>query len=86
MAQDQHRAGRMLPRPLDLALFMTEFETEVWAPVLPRAVVRGVARRAAGLARRRGLDSRYRELRGRAARARAAPPAPDAGCFGHDRD
>ena len=85
MAQDQHRAGRMLPRPLDLALFMTEFEHEVRAPVLPRAVVRGVARRVAGLARRRGLDSRYRELRGRAGRARAAPPAPDAVCFGHDR-
>jgi mannose-6-phosphate isomerase-like protein (cupin superfamily) len=51
LAQDQHAAGRVLPRPLDLALFMREFEREVAAPYLPRSLVRLVIRtiaRAAG--------------------------------------
>jgi hypothetical protein len=64
MAQDQHAARRALPRPLALALFMTEFEREVAAPYLPRALVRlamralaragrgGVARQSPGPARR----------------------------------
>jgi len=63
MAQDQQAARRALPRPLDLALFMTEFEREVAAPYLPRALVRlvmralartgraGIARQAPGPAR-----------------------------------
>jgi quercetin dioxygenase-like cupin family protein len=63
LAQDQHRAGRTLPRPLDLALFMTEFEHEVAAPYLPRALVRLVMRRLARIARTRGLDAGYQRLR-----------------------
>jgi mannose-6-phosphate isomerase-like protein (cupin superfamily) len=63
MAQEQHAARRALPRPVDLALFMAEFEREVRAPFLPRGLVRAAMRRLARLARRRGLDERYRRLR-----------------------
>ncbi len=75
MAQDQHAAARRLPRLLDLALFMRDFEREVRAPYLPAALVRAVIRPAAWLARRRGLDARYRRLRtGGPGRARSWPP------------
>ena len=63
LAQDQHAAGRRLPRLLDLALFMRDFEREVRAPYLPAALVRAVIRPAARLAGRCGLDARYRRLR-----------------------
>jgi mannose-6-phosphate isomerase-like protein (cupin superfamily) len=63
MAQEQHAARRALPRPVDLALFMTDFEHEVRAPFLPRRLVRAATRHLARLARRRGLDERYRQLR-----------------------
>lgn len=66
MARDQHAAARAIPRPLDLALFMRDFEREVMAPYLPAALVRGVTRGMAWLARARGLDARYRRLRERA--------------------
>jgi quercetin dioxygenase-like cupin family protein len=65
LAQDQHTAGRRLPRPTDLALFMRDFEREVRAPYLPAALVRAVLTPLAGLAGRRGLDVRYRQLRRR---------------------
>lgn len=65
LAQDQHAAARRLPRLLDLALFMRDFEREVRAPYLPAALARAVIRPAAWLARRRGLDARYRRLRAR---------------------
>jgi quercetin dioxygenase-like cupin family protein len=63
MATEQHAAARWLPRPLELALFMREFEREVRAPYLPAALVGAVIRPLAWLARRRGLDGRYRRLR-----------------------
>jgi mannose-6-phosphate isomerase-like protein (cupin superfamily) len=63
MAQDQHAAARRLPRLADLALFMRDFEREVRAPYLPAALVRLVVRPAAWLARRSGIDARYRSLR-----------------------
>jgi hypothetical protein len=63
MAQEQHAAGRALPRPVELALFMADFEREVRAPFLPAGLVRPILRRLARLARRRGLDERYRQLR-----------------------
>jgi quercetin dioxygenase-like cupin family protein len=63
MAEAQHAAGRRLPSPIDLALFMRDFEREVRAPCLPAPLVRAVAGAAARLARRRGLDARYRRLR-----------------------
>jgi quercetin dioxygenase-like cupin family protein len=64
MAQAQHAAARRLPSPVDLALFMRDFEREVRAPYLPAALVRTVLRPAAWLARRCGRDARYRRLRG----------------------
>jgi quercetin dioxygenase-like cupin family protein len=64
LAQDQHAAGRKIPSPLDLALFMRDFEREVRAPYLPAALVRAVTGPAAWLARRLGLDTRYRRLTG----------------------
>ena len=54
MAREQYAAGRRLPRPLDLALFMHDFEREVRAPYLPAALVGAVIRPLAWLARRRG--------------------------------
>jgi hypothetical protein len=63
MAREQHAARRALPRPVDLALFMTDFEHEVRAPFLPRRLVRVATRHLARLARRRGRDERYRQLR-----------------------
>jgi quercetin dioxygenase-like cupin family protein len=63
LAQEQHAAARRLPRPVDLALFMRDFEREVRAPYLPPALLRTVTRPAAWLARRSGLDARYRRLR-----------------------
>ncbi len=65
LAQEQHSAGRALPRPLELALFMADFEREVRAPFLPARLVRPAVRRLAGFARRHGLDGRYRGLRSR---------------------
>jgi quercetin dioxygenase-like cupin family protein len=50
-----------MPRPLDLALFMREFEQEVQAPVAP-GLVRAVMAPLASLAERRGLGQRYRTL------------------------
>jgi quercetin dioxygenase-like cupin family protein len=62
MAQAQHAAARRLPSPVDLALFMRDFEREVRAPYLPAALVRAVIRPAAWLAGRCRLDARYRRL------------------------
>jgi quercetin dioxygenase-like cupin family protein len=63
-AQAQHAAARKVPSLVDLALFMRDFEREVRAPYLPAALVRAVVHPAAWLARRAGLDARYRRLRG----------------------
>ena len=63
LAREQHAAARALPRPLELALFMADFEREVRAPYLPAGLIRIIMRRVAGMARRRGLDGRYRRLR-----------------------
>lgn len=62
LAQEQHAAGRALPRLVELALFMDDFEREVRAPILPRVLVRLVTRTVASLARHAGLDARYRRL------------------------
>jgi quercetin dioxygenase-like cupin family protein len=67
LARDQQAAGRMLPRPLDLALFMCDFDREVQAPYLPAPLVRAVLRPLRGLAKSLGSDSRYRRLRHRQA-------------------
>jgi quercetin dioxygenase-like cupin family protein len=66
-----------MPKPLDLAVFMREFEEEVRAPVAP-GLVRAVMAPLAWMAARRGLDQRYQALSGRATR-RPAPTHPGAG-------
>jgi quercetin dioxygenase-like cupin family protein len=77
MAQGQHASARRLPSPVDLALFMREFEREVRAPYLPAALVRPVTRLAAWLAARCGADARYRRLRGVRSPGGSAPePGP----------
>ena len=77
MAQAQHAAARRLPSPVDLALFMRDFEREVRAPYLPAALVRTMLRPVAWLTRRCGLDARYRRLR--SVRSPGGRARPDAG-------
>lgn len=80
LAQEQHAAGRALPRLVELALFMADFEREVRAPVLPRVLVALVTRAVADRARRAGRDARYRRLRTAAlATATVAAGAPVGG-------
>ena len=63
MAREQHAAGRLLPRLVDIVLFMRDFEREVRAPYLPAPLVRPVIRCLARLASARGWDERYRRFR-----------------------
>jgi mannose-6-phosphate isomerase-like protein (cupin superfamily) len=62
LAREGRTTAAGLPHPLDLALFMREFEAEVRAPLVPAPVMRAVTAPLAWLARRRGLDSRYRPV------------------------
>jgi len=75
------REGRTLrsgmPKPLELALFMREFEREVRAPVAP-GLVRAAMAPLVWMAARRGLDQRYWALSG-SATARPTPTHPGAG-------
>jgi quercetin dioxygenase-like cupin family protein len=48
-----------MPKPLELALFVREFDEEVRAPFPPRFVVHAVTAPLAAMARRRGRDCRY---------------------------
>jgi mannose-6-phosphate isomerase-like protein (cupin superfamily) len=68
-----------LPRPLDLALFMREFEAEVRAPLAPPGLVRAVTSPLAWLAARRGLDDRYARLRAERAATGPVPTRPGEG-------
>jgi quercetin dioxygenase-like cupin family protein len=90
LARDGRTFRSGLPRPLDLALFMREFEDEVRPPFAP-GLVRAVTTPVAWLAARRGLRDRYARLRmerearapvptrpgdGRTGGARPAPTRP----------
>src|SRR4051794_26429412 len=48
-----------MPKPLELALFVREFDDEARAPFPPRFVVHAVTAPLAAIARRRGRDCRY---------------------------
>jgi quercetin dioxygenase-like cupin family protein len=61
MAREGRTFNSGLPRPLDLALFMREFEQEVRAPFAP-GVARAATAPLAWLAARRGLGRRYQAL------------------------
>lgn len=60
LAREGRTTSRGMPRPIDMALFMSEFDAEVRAPFVPAGIVRAVMAPLAWLGRRRGLDSRYR--------------------------
>jgi quercetin dioxygenase-like cupin family protein len=66
-----------MPKPLDLAAFMREFEQEVQAPVAP-GLVRAALAPLAWMAEQRGLDRRIRALATPALR-RPMPTHPGAG-------
>jgi quercetin dioxygenase-like cupin family protein len=66
LAQAQHAAGRALPNPVEVALFMRDFEAEVAAPIAP-GLVRLAARGLAALGGGAGGAARYRRLRRRTA-------------------
>ena len=73
-----------LPRPLDLALFMREFEDEVRAPFAP-GLVRAVTAPLAWLADRRGPHDRYAGLRAERGERTPAPSRPGEGRTGAAR-
>jgi quercetin dioxygenase-like cupin family protein len=59
----QRLMPRQVPSPVDLALFMHDFEREVRAPYLPRPMVRAVTGALAWLATRLRLDRSYHRAR-----------------------
>jgi quercetin dioxygenase-like cupin family protein len=61
-----------MPKPLELALFMREFEQEVRAP-FGASIARAVTAPLARMAARRGLDRRYRIADARRMRNRRGP-------------
>ncbi len=73
MAQQQRSASRLLPNPVNLALFMREFHREVRAPYLPAPLVRLITGGIATLARWCGLDVGYRRVRASGGRRSASP-------------
>jgi quercetin dioxygenase-like cupin family protein len=65
MAQDQHSAGRRLPRLIDLALFTRDFRSEIAVPYVPAAVISLVVGPLAWIARLTRADGHYCQLRRR---------------------
>jgi len=70
LAREGRTNRKGLPKPLELGLFVREFEREVRAPFPPAGVVRAVMAPVAWLAVLQGLDERYR---------RPSPVSVDAG-------
>ncbi len=78
LAADGRTLPSGMPRPLDLALFMRQFDQEVQAAVAP-GLVRAVMTPLAWMGERRGLGRRYRVLPTGAAAWRPTPVRPGAG-------
>ena len=76
LAREGRTDSRGMPRPLDLALFMSEFEAEVRAPFAPAGLVRAFIAPLRWLAKRRGLDVRYRRPAVSAPQPRRDPRRP----------
>jgi quercetin dioxygenase-like cupin family protein len=76
LAQEGRTTAGGTPHPLDLALFMLEFDAEVRAPFVPAGFVRAAMAPLAWLARRRGLDPIVRKPASRAPRSRRDPRRP----------
>lgn len=70
LAEEGCTTATGMPFPLELALFMREFDAEVKAPFVPAAIVRAVTAPLVWLARRRNLDFRYRKPSARAPKSR----------------
>jgi quercetin dioxygenase-like cupin family protein len=62
LAQEGRTNRKGMPRPLELALFVREFEREVRVPLVPAGLVRAALAPLARLAESQGLDERYRRL------------------------
>ncbi len=60
LAEEGRTNSKGMPNPLELALFIREFEREVRAPLAPAGLVRAVMAPLAWLAAGRGLDERHR--------------------------
>jgi hypothetical protein len=78
LAREGRTTASGMPYPLEMALFMREFDAEVRAPFVPGAAVRAVMTPLAWLARRRDLDSRYPKRAPRAPRSRRDSRRPPA--------
>jgi quercetin dioxygenase-like cupin family protein len=59
LAQEGRTNRRGMPKPLDLALFVREYEDEVRAPFPPAPVVRATMAPLVWIAKHRGLAQRY---------------------------
>ena len=59
LAEEGRTNRKGMPKPLDLSLFVSEFESEVRAPFPPAAVVRALMSPLRAMARRRGRGERY---------------------------
>jgi len=70
LAKEGRTDNRGMPKPLDLALFMSTFDAEVRAPFAPNGLVRALTAPVLWLARRKGLDARYARPIVRAPQAR----------------
>lgn len=75
LAADGRTLRNGMPKPLDLALFVSQFRDEVQAPFPPAAVQRASLAPLAAIAKARGLHARYDCYRCPAAAARTAAPA-----------
>jgi mannose-6-phosphate isomerase-like protein (cupin superfamily) len=62
LAREGRTNRKGMPKPLELALFVREFEREVRAPMVPAGVVRAAMVPLAWLATLQGLDGRYRQI------------------------
>ena len=62
LAREGRTNRKGLSKPLELALFVREFEREVRAPFPPAGVVRAIMAPLVWLAARQGLDERYRRV------------------------
>ncbi|MQA99901.1 MAG: cupin domain-containing protein [Actinobacteria bacterium] len=76
LAREGRTMSSGMPYPLELALFMREFDAEVRAPFVPAAAVRAVMAPLAWLARRQGLHLRYARTAPRSPRSRRDPRRP----------
>ncbi|MGH2698625.1 MAG: cupin domain-containing protein [Actinomycetota bacterium] len=70
LAREGRTTASGMPYPLELALFMHEFDAEVGAPFVPARLMRMVTKPLVWTARRRGLGSRNRKPALRAPQSR----------------